>query len=196
MGATQLAEHLLYAQRHRLTVRAFHRLAEAGILGEDDRVELIEGALVDMPPIGSEHAGEVRVLIQLLTRAAADVAIVDAQNPLVLGQESEPQPDIMLLKRRADFYRRSHPGPEDVLLLIEVADPSAHYDRTVKIPLYARFGIAEVWLLDLPHRRLGVYRTPRPEHSAYQHLQQHFDGTVSPALLPGVAIDVAQLFAV
>jgi Uma2 family endonuclease len=100
----------------------------------------------------------------------------------------------MLLKPRDDFYTRSHPGPDDVLLLIEVADTSAHYDRTVKIPLYAQHGIPEVWLLDLPPKRLEIYRTPRAEHAAYLYAEQHFDGAVSPGLLPSVRLDVADLF--
>jgi len=169
-------------------------MGAAGILGEDARVELIEGELVDMPPIGSEHAGEVRILIPMLTRAVGDLAIVDAQNPLVLSEDSEPQPDIMLLKPREDFYTRSHPGPGEVFLLIEVADTLADYDRTVKIPLYAQHSLPEVWLLDLPQKRLGIYRTPRPEPACYQTLEQHYEGTVSPALLPHIQIDVAKLF--
>lgn len=194
MGTLRVAESIPLTQRHRLTVEDFHRMGEAGILRDDARVELIEGELVDMPPIGSEHAGAVMILIHILTRAVGEAAIVNAQNPVVLSADSEPQPDLMLLKPRDDFYTRSHPRPSDVLVLIEVADTSAHYDRTVKIPLYAHHGIPEVWLLDLPHKRLEVYRTPRPEHAAYQHAEQHGDGTVSPLLLPSVAIDVMHLF--
>jgi Uma2 family endonuclease len=169
-------------------------MGEAGILHEDARVELIDGEIIDMSPIGSRHSGTVNQLSRLFERAIDEHAIVAAQNPFVLGNDSEPQPDIALLKPRDDFYTRSHPRPDDVLLLIEVADTSAPYDRTVKIPLYAQHGIPEVWLLDLPHKRLEVYRTPRAEHAAYQHAEQHFDGTVSPALLSSVAIDVADLF--
>ena len=194
MGLMRVAERIPLTRRHRLTVEDFHRMGEAGILRGDARVELIEGELVDMPPIGSEHAGAVRILIHLLTRAVGELAIVDAQNPVVLSENSEPQPDIMVLKPRRDFYTRSHPRPDDVLLLIEVADTSASYDRTVKIPLYAHYGIPEVWLLDLPQKRLEVYRTPHAEHTTYQHAEQHLDGTVSPALLPSVVIDVANLF--
>jgi Uma2 family endonuclease len=116
------ADDTLCAFKHRLTVADYHKMGEAGIFDEDARVELIEGELFDMPPIGSGHAGVVMIFIRLFTRAVGDLAIVGAQTPIVLGAESEPQPDILLLKPRDDFYTRSHPTPEDVLLLIEVAD--------------------------------------------------------------------------
>jgi Uma2 family endonuclease len=180
--------------KHRLTVRDFHKMGEAGIFDEDARVELIEGELFDMPPIGSGHAGVVMLFIHLFTRAIGELAIVGAQTPIVLGEESEPQPDIVLLKSRDDFYRRSHPTPEDVLLLIEVADSSTYYDRSIKIPLYARYRIPEVWLIDLPHKRLEVYRNPKPEYAVYQRLEQYYEGSVSPQLLPDVTISIADLF--
>jgi Uma2 family endonuclease len=128
--------------RHRWTVHAFHRLGEAGILDEDARVELIEGELVDMAPapIGSRHAGTLEKLRHWLERSVQDSALVFSQNPVVLGEHSEPQPDIVLLKPRADFYVHAHPGAADVLLLIEVADSSVEYDRTVNsylAPVYS-----------------------------------------------------------
>jgi Uma2 family endonuclease len=147
-----------------------------------------------MPPIGSGHAGVVMIFIHLFTRAVGDLAIVGAQTPIVLGAESEPQPDIVLLKPRDDFYTRSHPTPEDVLLLIEVADSSTYYDRSIKIPLYARYRVPEAWLIDLPHKRLEVYGNPMPEHAAYQRFEQYYEGTVSPQLLPNVTIRVADFF--
>jgi len=189
-----LEDDKLSIRKHCLTVADFHKMGEVGIFTEDARVELIEGELFDMPPIGSGHASVVMIFIHLLTRAVGDLAIVGAQTPIVLGEESEPQPDILLLKPRDDFYASSHPTPEDVLLLIEVADSSTYYDRSIKVPLYARYGIAEAWLIDLPHRRLEVYRTPKPEHAVYQHLEQHYEGSVSPQLLPNVTISVADLF--
>jgi Uma2 family endonuclease len=194
MRGMHVEDHKDLILKHRLTIEDYHKMGEAGIFTEDARVELIEGELFDMPPIGSGHAGLVMILIRLLTRAVEDLAIVGAQTPIVLGEESEPQPDIVVLKPRDDYYRRSHPGPDDVLLLIEVADSSAHYDRSVKIPLYARYRIPEVWLIDLPHKRLEVYCHPQPEHAAYQRLEQYPDGTVSPELLLDVTINVADLF--
>ncbi len=194
MSGTRLEDHQAPILKHRLTVADFHKMGEAGIFGEHERVELIEGELFDMPPIGSGHAGVVMIVIRLLSRAVGDLAIVGAQTPIVLGDESEPQPDIVLLKPRDDFYTRSHPTPEDVLLLVEVADSSTYYDRSVKIPLYARYRIPEVWLIDLPQKRLEVYRKPQPEYAEYQCLEQHHAGVVSPELLPNVALNVADLF--
>ena len=180
--------------KHRLTVADYHKMGEAGIFDEDARVELIDGELFDMPPIGSGHAGVVKILIHIFSRAVGALALVDVQNPVSLGDNSEPQPDITLLKPRDDFYTRSHPTPEDVLLLIEVADSSTYYDRSIKIPLYARYRIPEVWLMDLPHKRLEVYRNPMPDYAAYQRLEQYYEGTVSPQWLPNVTIRVADLF--
>jgi len=193
MDMPLVEEHKAPLSRHRLTVADVHKMAEVGILAQEARVELLEGELIDMPPIGSLHAGMVKFLLRLFTLAVGDTAIVDAQNPVVLDEHSEPQPDIAVLKPRADFYTKSHPGPEDVLLLIEVADSSAHYDRSVKIPLYARANITEVWLVDLPQKRLEVYRLPRPEYADYQRIEHCRDGTVSPEKLPGVAVSVTDL---
>jgi len=150
-------------QRRLFTVEEYHRMAEAGILSEDDRVELIEGELVAMSPIGSRHAACVKRLVRLLDRAVGERAIVSVQDPIRLGRHSEPQPDVALLRYRPDFYASAHPGPEDVLLIVEVAEISADYDRTVKIPLYARHGIPEAWLVDLAKEHIEVYRQPGPE---------------------------------
>jgi Uma2 family endonuclease len=180
--------------RHWWTVHAFHRLSEAGILHEDARVELIEGELVDMAPIGSRHAGTLEKLRYWLERSVQDSALVFSQNPVVLGEHSEPQPDIVLLKPRADFYVHAHPGTADVLLLIEVADSSAEYDRTVKVPLYARHNIPEVWLVDLTATRIEAYRVPRPEYGEYEQLMQVRDGAIAPHALPQVTVDVGKLF--
>lgn len=194
MAMTSVEEHKAPLSRHRLTVADFHKMGEIGILDQNARVELLEGEMADMPPIGSLHAGVVKLLIRLLTLAVGKTAIVDAQNPVVLDEHSEPQSDIALLKPRADFYTKAHPGPKDVLLLIEVADSSAHYDRSVKIPLYARAHIAEVWLVDLLQKRLEIYRLPRPEYGDYQRIEHCRDGGVSPEMLPDVMISVTDLF--
>jgi Uma2 family endonuclease len=135
--------------RRLFTVAEYHKMAEAGILSEDDRVELLEGEIVAMSPIGSRHAGLVNRLNRLFSQRAGDQVVVSVQNPVRLGGYSEPQPDLALLRPRADFYTSSHPGPEDVLLAVEVAETSAAVDREVKVPLYARFGVPEVWLVDL-----------------------------------------------
>ncbi len=122
-------------------------MAEVGLLSEDSRVELIEGEIIEMSPIGSTHGGTVNRSSKLLHRELDDIAIVSVQNPVHIDDFSEPQPDLALLKPRKDFYSNSHPTPEDVLVVIEVADASVYYDRNVKPPLYARAGIPEAWRL-------------------------------------------------
>lgn len=117
-----------------------------------------------------------------------------AQNPVVLGDYSEPQPDLLVLKAREDYYRLSHPKPADVLLLVEVTDTTGPYDREIKIPLYARYGIPEIWLVDVTKNRLERYRTPQPEHGSYQQVETYYDGEVSPRLIPALVINPAKLF--
>lgn len=180
--------------RHRLlTVDDYHKMGEAGILGEDDRVELIEGELIDMAPIGSDHAGSVIGLNTVLGSALAGKALISPQNPLRLDLHSEPQPDITVLRLREDFYRTSHPRPEDVLVLIEVADTTIRYDRGVKIPLYARHGIPEVWLIDLQEKRLEIYRQPSSE-GYRQILLPAKNERIALSLLPEVSILLTDLW--
>ncbi len=130
--------------RRMFTTDEFHRMAAAGILSEDDRVELIDGEIVQMSPIGSPHASCVDRLTALFVRRFGRRAIIRVRNPIVLSRHSEPQPDLAVLKLRTDFYAEKHPGPSDVLLVVEVADTSADYDRLTKVALYARAGIPEV----------------------------------------------------
>jgi Uma2 family endonuclease len=151
-----MALHLLKGP---FTVDAYQRLAELGVLHEDDRVELIAGQVVEMSPIGDRHASCVRRLNRLLSRALVDVAITDVQNPVVLGEHDAPQPDLALLEPRADAYPK-HPRADDILLMIEVADTTVAYDRDIKMPLYARAGIPEAWLVDLSADRIDVHRDP------------------------------------
>jgi Uma2 family endonuclease len=132
-------------------------MAEAGVLTESDHVELIEGEIIEMSPIGSRHAACVRKLGNLLTRMLAQIAIVSIQNPVRLNDYSEPEPDIALLKQKDDFYAQSHPTPEDIYVVIEVADTSVEYDRSIKMPLYGRAGIAETWIVDLNKEVIEVY---------------------------------------
>jgi Uma2 family endonuclease len=146
--------------RRRFTVEEYHRMGEAGILAEDSRIELIAGDIVVREPVGARHAGTVDRLNRLWTSRLGDRAIVRVQNPVQFPKEdTELQPDVMLLHPRDDFYTTSHPLAADVLLLIEVADTTLRLDRRVKIPLYARVGIREVWLVDLTSARVEMYRT-------------------------------------
>jgi Uma2 family endonuclease len=142
------------------TVGDYHRMAETGVLRQDVRVELLDGQVALMSPIGSPHAGCVNRLTQMLALATAGRATVGIQNPVVLDDFSEPQPDVAVLKYRSDGYAERHPRPADVLVLIEVTVTSACIDRDVKLPLYARAGVPEVWLVDLEADTVEIYREP------------------------------------
>jgi hypothetical protein len=175
--------------RRRFTVDEYHRMAEAGILAEDDRVELIEGEIVEMSPIGSRHAACVKRMTSLFYRQVGQKAIVSVQDSIRLTGHSEPQPDLALLKPRPDFYAKAHPGPEDVLLVVEVAETSPDYDRTVKVPLYARSGVPEVWLVDLAGEGVEVYRQPSPQ--GYREVRQARRGQrLTPEAFPDVELAV------
>lgn len=141
-------------------VNEYHQLAQAGILAEDDRVELINGEIVEMSPINSPHASCVSRLDDLLHEQVGRKAQMRVQNPIQLDDLSEPQPDLALVKPRKDHYAHAHPRPQDVLLVIEVADTSLEYDRLVKIPTYARAGIPEPWLVDLNREVIGAFDHP------------------------------------
>ncbi len=163
------------------TLDDYHRLAEVGMLGEDDRVELLDGQIVEMSPIGPRHAAAVRNLARLLYRRLGDAVLLGVQDPVVLDPRSEPQPDIAVLKPRRDAYSGAHPRPGDVLLVIEVADTSLESDRDVKLPLYAAAGISEAWLLDLEHEVVEVHR--QPAATGYRDVQALARGGTLAALL-------------
>lgn len=177
---------------HQFSVNEYLLLTDAGILHEDDRLELLEGRIVDMPLSGSSHASAVNRLLATLVNLFQSRAIVSVQNPVHLSDHSEPQPDLMLLRPRDDFYAERHPIPEDVLLLIEVAETSREYDQQVKIPLYAQSGIPEVWLINIPDQCVEVYRTlsgDKYETILILRGQQ----TLSPQQFPDVRFTVTQL---
>jgi Uma2 family endonuclease len=171
----------------------YHRMGEAGILGPDDRVELLEGEIARMAPIGSWHAGTVAAIDHLFAQRVGKEAIVWVQNPIVLPPYSEPQPDITLLKPRVDFYRLTPAVASDILLVIEVSDTSLTYDRDVKIPLYARHGIAEAWLIDKQAQTVSIFLVPGD--SGYRRLLTPArNATVSPSLLPHISIPISDLW--
>ena len=178
--------------RHRWTVAEYHHMAKVGLLNEDSRVELIDGEIVEMAPIGSEHAGHNNYLMNFLAYRLYGKAVVAGQNPVVLDGYEEPQPDIAILRWQSDSYRGALPRAEDVLLIIEIADSTLRYDRDIKVPLYAKNGIPEVWLLDLQNRQLEVYR--EPSHGAYQQHSSQRTGRIAPMLCPDAVIDLAELF--
>ena len=182
------------AAKHLITSSEFTRMGEAGIFAENQRLELIEGEIIEMSPIGQRHAARVRRLINLLTRMLPETeAVIDAQDPVVLGDLSEPQPDLALLKPRPDFYAEEHPRPSDILLLIEIAETSLAYDREVKIPLYARYGVPEVWIADLKGVAVEIYRQPTPEGYGSSERLRHLGSVLSPQLLPQLRLDVNSL---
>jgi Uma2 family endonuclease len=146
--------------RRRFTVAEYHRLAEVGILSEHDRVELLGGEIVQMSPIGIPHASSVDRIAELFRRRLLGRVNIRVQGPIVLDRFSQPQPDVSVLSRRDDFYVTAHPRPRDVLLAIEVMVSSRDYDRTLKLPLYARAELREVWLVDLKAEAIEVYTRP------------------------------------
>ncbi len=168
--ATGISEVIMALQlaRHLFTTTEYHRMIEAGVLTENDRVELLNGEIIQMSAIGPRHAACVNRLIEFLSRKVSRFAIVAAQNPVQLDNYSEPEPDISLLKRRDDYYAEGHPTPEDILIAIEVADSSLEYDRHIKLPSYARSGIPEAWLIDLVSDRIEIHT--QPGHGVYQEV--------------------------
>ena len=148
-------------RRHRFSVSDYYRMGEVGILAPDSREELIDGEIFDLAPPSPLHAATVTRLNEIFQHASGDDASVGIHHPVRLSEFSEPQPDLSLLRRRDDFYSEHHPRPADVLLIVEVADSTLRFDRDTKVPLYAAHGIQEMWLVDLPTRRLVRHRSPR-----------------------------------
>ncbi len=177
----------------RFSTADYYRLAEVGILTEDDRVELIEGEILDMAAIGSRHAGVLRRIAALLRRLLGDAVILAVQDPLEVQDDIQPQPDLMVLRPRADFYTESHPTPADVLLLIEVADTSIGYDRTEKADLYAAAGIAEYWLVDVARQRVFVHTGPTPAVYAKVEAKDVNDSWTSSSL-PSLTVSGKDIF--
>jgi Uma2 family endonuclease len=178
---------------HRFTVDEYHRMGEAGIFSEDDRVELLAGEIVEMSPIGPLHAGTVGRLTALFSSQLGTEVLVWVQNPLLLRPEdSESQPDVALLRSRPDFYTHSHPEAQDVYLVIEVADTSVVADREVKLPIYAKAGVPEAWLLDVATQHLEVHRHPTPD--GYQDVRSLQRGeAVAPQAFPQLVLSVDAL---
>ena len=178
--------------RRYFTVDEYHRMGEAGIFSEDDRIELIEGEILKMSPIGSHHAASVNRLNQQLNTLLGNRALVSVQNPILLNDLSEPQPDIAVVKSRDDFYAQAHPTAGDALLIIEVADTTAAYDRDTKLPAYARSGVPEVWIVDVPAEVIESHANP--VGGAYQNTRAYRRGeSLSPITFPDLVIEVASV---
>ncbi len=179
-------------QRRLFTVGDYYRMAETGILSADDRVELIAGEVVEISPIGSRHAACVKRLLHWLSAALGDQAVLGVQDPVRLDDLSEPEPDVSVLRPRQDFYAAAHPGPGDVLWLIEVSDSSLVFDRRVKLPLYAAHGIPELWVVSLAEDLVEVLQMPSGKgYTVSRKLRP--GARLAPAAFPDVELEVEAL---
>ena len=175
--------------KKKFTVREYNLMAKTGILQGGDRLELIEGEIVEMSPVGTNHATCVRRLNQLFNRLPEDRVLVDVQNPIELSDRTEPQPDVVLLEPRPDYYQSQHPTASAVLLLVEVSDSTVDFDRKVKIPIYARSQIQEVWLVALVEECIEVYR--QPTANGYSLVEKFGRGRqLSPSAFPDFDVSV------
>lgn len=176
----------------KFTTAEFEQMGRAGIFPEGDRVELINGEVVQMVPIGSNHAGRVGRLTRFFVSRLADRAYVSPQSPIILGDHTEPQPDLVLARPRADDYTGGHPTPESIFAIIEVAETSARYDRETKSLLYAAAGIPELWVVDLSAGAVIVYRSPGP--AGYRDVQERTRGDhIAPLAFADCEIAVGEI---
>jgi Uma2 family endonuclease len=178
--------------QHRFTVKDYYRMAETGFFRPDARVELLDGRIIDISPIGPFHGGLVKRLSRIFNLKAKGRWIVSTQDPVRLDDHSEPEPDVMLLKPAADDYTGRHPQPDDVFLLIEVSDTTLEFDRGEKLPAYGRAGIGEVWIVNLNDATIEVYR--EPNFTGYgSKTVLRAGGQAKPLAFPDAAVDVAEL---
>lgn len=190
MGVIDELPARVRVSRHRLTVDQYHQMARAGVLAPDARVELIEGEIIDMAPVGTKHWSVVNRLNDLFATALHGQAIVSVQSSVRLGDFSEPEPDLAVFNYRPDFYAERHPTAADALLIIEVADTTAPYDRGVKVPLYAKHGVPKVWIVDLEAAVVRFYR--RPQGDRYLDVTETDKPGPTPlSTVPGVSIDLS-----
>lgn len=179
-------------KRRRFTVDEYEGMIEAGILDENDRVELIDGEILEKVRITAPHAASVTEIGSWFILGLTGRAIVSVHNPICIPPCSEPEPDVVLLRPRPDRYRENLPGPESVLLIVEVSDSTLPYDREAKLPLYAAAGIPEVWIVDLARRRVLVHR--QPDGDIYREAVVVDSGSLSPLAFPALAIGMAEIF--
>ena len=178
--------------RRRFTVAEYYAMADAGILFENDRTELLHGDVIAMPPIGDWHAASVKLFANTMPPALQGRAMIAVRDPVRLDENSEPQPDVMLLLWRDDFYGGGHPGPADVLLLIEVSDTTVDYDRNEKLPLYAQAGIPEAWIVNRPAGRIEAHTDP--SGNEYTTVRYFGPGeTIAPQAFPDIVLEVNRI---
>jgi len=183
---------MLAPTKHRFNVKEYYRMAETGVLRPDARVELLDGQIIDMSPIGPFHGGVTKRLNRFFTSLGKGRWLVAVQDPVQLDEHSEPEPDLMLLKPAGDDYTTRHPRPDDVYLLIEIADASLATDRDIKLPLYGRAGIAEVWIVNIEDETVELYREPHFAGYASKSILRAGD-QAKPQAFPDVEVDVAEL---
>ena len=181
-----------WVARYKFDVHQYHAMAKAGVLRADDRVELIDGEIAAMSSIGPEHKGAVNSSAEFWILALAGRATVQIQGSVRLDEWNEPEPDILILKRREDFYASRHAGPDDVLLLIEVSDTTLRHDRRIKLALYARFGIPEVWIANIRARAIEAYTDPVNGEYTTRQTFQHGQ-TATPTAFPDVVLPVSDV---
>ena len=178
--------------KRRFSVREYDLMVDVGILSPRDRVELIDGEIVQMAAMGSYHAGCVLYLSTAFSQMLGQRAFVNVQSPVRLSERSEPEPDVALLRPRADFYRDAHPRPADVMLIVEVSHSTVEYDRDVKTPLYAEAGIPEIWLVNLDEDFIDGLSDP--DGAGYRTARRYVRGErIAPALLPDAALEVSEI---
>lgn len=192
MSAIDTEQRPQSVYRHRLTVTDYHAMADAGILTEQDRVELIDGELIDMAPIGPQHADLTDYLLRSFARQLPEDKIVRIQNPLQLNRYDEVYPDAAIVHNRR--YTDRHPYPEDVDLIVEVADTSLSYDRGTKLPLYSAYRIPEVWIINVQEKCVEIYRIPQPETRRYEFVERFVRGICSPTVISELKLAIDELF--
>ena len=178
--------------KHYFTVSEYERMGATGVFAPDARLELIAGEIIEMSPIGSSHAACVDLITEIFNKQLNGRAIVRTQNPIVLDDFSEPQPDISVLTFRNDFYRDAHPRPNDVLIVIEISDSTVEKDRNVKVPLYARAGIAEVLIFNLPDDQLEYFSQPQADGYRQHSILKRGEEFTS-SKVPGLTLNVATI---
>ncbi|HEY9084843.1 MAG TPA: Uma2 family endonuclease [Candidatus Tyrphobacter sp.] len=191
-AASKWVSMALPVQHHRFSLGEYEAMVEHGILTPDDRAELLAGEIVEKMTIGSRHAACVKKVNRFFSTALGSRVLVGVQDPVRLPPDSEPEPDVTLLKARDDLYARNHPNPDDVLLPVEISDSSLELDRKIKLPLYAAAGIAEVWIVDLTSNAIEIYTEPYEGRYARAHTARGDDAIV-PRAFPGLVVRAAEL---
>lgn len=174
-----------------LTVLEYHKMVEVGILTEDDPLELLNGQMIYMSPVGSKHAACVEKAVDLLKLLLKDKAMVRTQNPINLSEHSEPEPDLAIVKCKDDFYMDGHPSANEVFFLIEVSDTTLEKDREVKLPIYAQAGVKEYWIVNLNQEEIEVHTNPY--NDKYRSKDLYFRGDLIPLKAFNLQVEVDKI---